>query len=104
MSTSSDETWDGSKKQDLLGGMTAPGYFTKREDLLSQILKTLEPLPHTYTTTPQLMRERPWVGLDLCFSMGQTRGFFFNLDLEICSHWESNPGPGRCRRSLQPLG
>ena len=35
--------------------------------------------------------------LDLCFGMGQTRGFF-NLTLKIRSHWESNPGPKECRQ------
>lgn len=54
-----------------------PPSIIYREDILMQVKKTLEPLPHSYTMALQPMRERPRLGpvLRLCFYVGQTRGF-----------------------------
>jgi hypothetical protein len=49
------------KKNSTRGGKTAPGIVFKKKDLLTQIEKIPEPLPYSY---------------DLCFGVGQTRGFF----------------------------
>jgi hypothetical protein len=35
---------------------------------------------------------------------GTGEGIFFNPQPEIRSHWESNSGPGGCRRSARPTG
>jgi hypothetical protein len=90
------------KKLDLLG-IWRPKPFCKREDLLTQVEKTPEPLPHSYTgtsnpceatdglattATTQVGGSKPttampWArpGLDLCLGYGDKWGDFFDTSL-----------------------
>jgi hypothetical protein len=54
--------------------------------------RTSAPPIHNGTVAHENDRDR---ALDLCFGVGQTRGFF-NHSLKIRSHGESNPGPKEC--------
>ena len=63
------------KKNSTCRDKTTPGIVVIEEDILTQTEKTPEPLPHPDTGAPLPCdnREGPF---DLCFGMGQTRGFF----------------------------
>ena len=59
-----------SKKNWTCEGMTTPRHYIKKEDLLTQAQKTLEPLAHPYTATPSpcetgpVLRPVLWHGID----------------------------------------
>jgi hypothetical protein len=73
------------EENSIRGGYKASGYSGLREDLLTQIEKTPEPLSHLYTAAPQL-REISWPQTRAS-DVGQAREFF--------SPWSLQPKPQR---------
>jgi hypothetical protein len=60
-----------------VGGKTPLGILLRRIPS-HKGRETSKPLPHPYTAAPW-----PVSALDLCFGVGQTREFFFNLSLKF---------------------
>uniref|UniRef100_A0A0A8ZMG7 Uncharacterized protein n=1 Tax=Arundo donax TaxID=35708 RepID=A0A0A8ZMG7_ARUDO len=64
------------KKLNLWGLKSALGHSVK-EDILTQVKKTSEPLPHSYTALlPVRTTNNLGWALNLCFGVGQTMRFF----------------------------
>jgi hypothetical protein len=99
------------KKTQPAGGKTAPLWFRVKKKGPTQTEKTPEPLSPSYTgasaahvragSVPRTVTTTG-PGLSLCFENEERRGVFLTQG-EICSHWDSNSGPGRCQLELSPL-
>jgi hypothetical protein len=80
------------------GGKTAPENCIKKKTFSHRSRKPLNPCPiHTQRHRSPCEDDRDrGRALDLCFGVGQTRGFF-KPQPKIRSHEESNPGPEKVR-------
>jgi hypothetical protein len=78
--------------------MTTPGILLREKAFSHRSRKTSEPMSYPYTAALQPVRERPGLALDLCFGMGQARGFFW---CDTTSHPPQGSNPGGLARNSQ---